>query len=151
MLPGGHPMATHLEALAVMRIAGKEMHSLMERFADRHGLSEGRLAMMFRLRKQGEVALNDLAEGLNVSPRNVTGLVDNLERSGLVERVPDLVDRRSVRARLTPAGLELIDSIWEEAMAHQTPALNGFSSEELGLFRHLLLRVVENIRKEEGK
>jgi DNA-binding MarR family transcriptional regulator len=151
MLPEGYPAASRIEAMAAMRIAGKGLHMLMERFAERHGLSEGRMALMFRLRKQGEVALSDLANGMTVSPRNVTGLVDNLERAGYVERVPDASDRRSVHARLTPAGIQLVDSIWEESMAQQKPVLEGFTPEELGQFRHLLLRVVMNIRKEESK
>src|SRR6266853_654254 len=54
-------------------------------------------------------ALGDLADELDSTPRNITGLVDHLERDGLVERVPDPQDRRSVRARLTPAGRERIE------------------------------------------
>lgn len=152
MLDEAHPAGmARMECLAALRIASKGLHRLMERFSERHGLSEGRLGLMFWLRRQGEVALSDVADGLTVSPRNVTGLVDNLERDGLVERVPDETDRRSVRARLTPKGRQLIDSIWEEAMAQQTPLLEGFTPEDLGLLRHLLLRVVENIRTEESK
>lgn len=142
---------SQLECFAALRIASKGLHRLMERFSERHGLSEGRLGLMFWLRRQGEVSLSDVAGGLTVSPRNVTGLVDNLERDGLVERVPDQTDRRSVHARLTPKGRELIDSIWQEAQAQQTPLLDGFTPEDLGVFRHLLLRVVENIRREESK
>ena len=142
---------SQMECLAALRMASKGLHRLMEHFSERHGLSEGRLGLMFWLRRQGEVSLSDVAGGLTVSPRNVTGLVDNLERDGLVERVPDQADRRSVHARLTPKGSELIDSIWGEAMAQQTPLLDGLSPEDLGVLRHLLLRVVENIRKEESK
>jgi DNA-binding MarR family transcriptional regulator len=46
----------------------------------------------------------DLSDELGVTARNVTGLVDALQRDGLVERLPYPNDRRAVLVRLTPAG-----------------------------------------------
>src|SRR5579872_1263740 len=108
-----------VEALAALRIAGKSLRMMQERWAEKHDLSEGRLGVMFRLFRVGECPLGDLADELDSTPRNITGLVDHLERDGLVERVPDTADRRSVRARLTPAGRERIESIWREGLEHQ--------------------------------
>ena len=86
-----------IEAMAALRIAGKMMHHLQERWAEKHGLSEGRLGVLFRLYRCGPTPLGDLATDLDSTPRNITGLVDHLERDGLVERVPDPEDRRSTR------------------------------------------------------
>ena len=46
----------------------------------------------------------DLAERLEVVPRAVTTLVDGLEASGKVRRVPDPTNRRVIRIELTDAG-----------------------------------------------
>ncbi|MEU9734930.1 MarR family transcriptional regulator [Streptomyces sp. NPDC048002] len=46
----------------------------------------------------------DLAERLEVVPRAVTSLVDGLEVSGKVRRVPDPSNRRVIRIELTEAG-----------------------------------------------
>lgn len=46
----------------------------------------------------------DLAERLEVVPRAVTSLVDALEESGSVRRVPDPTNRRVVRIELTDNG-----------------------------------------------
>ncbi|PPS70622.1 MULTISPECIES: MarR family winged helix-turn-helix transcriptional regulator [Streptomyces] len=46
----------------------------------------------------------DLAERLEVVPRAVTTLVDGLEASGKVRRVPDPVNRRVIRIELTDDG-----------------------------------------------
>ena len=136
-----------IEALGALRWAAKGLHLMMERWADVHGLSEGRLQILFRLRHQPQagVALGDLATMLNVSPRNVTGLIDTLERDGLVERVPDLDDRRSIQARLTADGRERIDGIWHEAFNHQLPITQGLTGKELVQLRHLCFRLVENM------
>ncbi|MET8244160.1 MarR family transcriptional regulator [Streptomyces sp. NPDC005202] len=46
----------------------------------------------------------DLAESLEVVPRAVTTLVDGLEASGKVRRVPDPANRRVIRIELTDDG-----------------------------------------------
>lgn len=140
-----------IEALAALRHAARSLHLLHERWGATHGLSEGRLGVLFRLYRCGDLPLGELAEDLVVSPRNVTGLVDHLERDGLVERVHDTEDRRSVRARLTDAGRQRIESIWREGLEHQFEITAGMDKEDLAQLRHLCLQLVENARKELGK
>ncbi len=48
--------------------------------------------------------MNALSSYLMVTGGNVTGLTDQLVAEGHVERLPDASDRRSLIARLTPAG-----------------------------------------------
>jgi DNA-binding MarR family transcriptional regulator len=140
-----------VEAMGAVRMAGRMIHHLQERWADKHDLSEGRLGVLFRLFKCGPTPLGDLATELDSTPRNITGLVDHLERDGLVERVPDADDRRSVHARLTDAGRKQIESIWQEALTHQEKLAAGMTKEELAQLRHLSLQLVQNARKELGK
>ena len=140
-----------VEALAALRYAGRMVHLLQERWGQMHGLSEGRMAILFRLYRQGDCQLGSLADDLATTPRNVTGLVDHLERQGLVERVPDSEDRRSVRARLTEKGRGVIESIWREGIDRQFEIVEGMSKEDLAQLRHLCLLLVENARKELGK
>jgi len=142
---------TAVEALAALRIAGKTLRMMQERWAEKHDLSEGRLGVMFRLFRVGDCLLSDLVDELDSTPLNITGLVDHLERDGLVERVPDPQDRRSVRARLTPAGRERIESIWKEGLEHQFEVVQEMSKDDLAQLRHLCLQLVENVRKELGK
>jgi DNA-binding MarR family transcriptional regulator len=138
-----------LEAIAAVRVAARFLHLAQERYAERQGLSEGRLQLLFMVRHAGDagISLGRLAELMRVSPRNVTGLVDTLERDGLIERVPDREDRRSIHARLTPAGWQRIDSIWRPALQAQFPLAKGFSKEELVQLRHLCLKLLANIKE----
>jgi len=140
-----------IEALAALRYAGKAIHLLQERWGAKHDLSEGRLGVLFRLFRCGDLPLGELADDLAMTPRNITGLVDHLERDGLVERVPDADDRRSVRARLTSAGRERIEGIWKEGFDHQYELVKGMTKDDLAQLRHLCLLLVENARKELGK
>jgi DNA-binding MarR family transcriptional regulator len=56
------------------------------------------------LARQGELRLSALAEKLRIVPRSATEVVDDLQRSGLVERRPDPADRRAVLVVLTAEG-----------------------------------------------
>lgn len=54
--------------------------------------------------------LNEIGQLLLVSRANVTGLIDSLERKGLVARLGDDRDRRVFIARITAAGETLLRS-----------------------------------------
>src|SRR2546428_5749276 len=148
----GRKIEPATEALAAVRILGKKMHVSMERWADRFGLSEGRFQILVRLQHQpeGRLTMGELAEMLDVSPRSVTGLVDNLERDGLVKRVDDPADRRSVYAEITDQGRERLKTVWRGATSLQAGLTGGFSESELVQLRHMCLRLIQ-MSAEEAK
>jgi DNA-binding MarR family transcriptional regulator len=136
-----------VEAMTALRITGRLARQLMDRWAEKHGLSEGRLHVLFTLASapQHQLPLGELADRLDVTPRNVTGLIDHLERDGLVERIDDPDDRRLTYARLTPAGGKRLDGIRGQGLAWQLKIAAGLSTEELELLRHACLRLIENM------
>jgi DNA-binding MarR family transcriptional regulator len=69
------------------------------------GLSMAKFSVLSELvRSREPLALSELAARLSCVRSNMTQLVDRLQADGLVERVADPSDRRSVRASLTDAG-----------------------------------------------
>ena len=143
---GADEGARALEAIAAVRAAARHLHLMHERWADRQGLTDGRLQLLISISRHGEdgVSLGRLAELQGVTPRNITGLVDNLERAGLVERAPVSSDRRSIHARLTPAGRARVDSIRQPARKLQFRLTTGFTDDELVQLRHLSLKLLAN-------
>src|SRR5438552_11886803 len=141
------------EALAAVRILGKKLHAGMQRWADRFGLSEGRFQILVRLHHQpsGRFTMGELAEMLDITPRTVTGLVDNLERDGLVRRVADPADRRSVYAEITDQGRDRVNELWREAAGVQATLTHGLKESELLQLRHLCLRLIQAMSAEERK
>lgn len=149
---GGGGSAEVLEALAALRLAAKQIHDAMERFAEGHGLSDSRLRVLMRLHHSPghRLPLGALAEGLNVTPRTMTDIVDVLERDGLVKRASDPADRRSVLAVITETGLERIKAMRMDAMAKQADVAKGFSADQLVQLRHLCLLLVQNLSRDQG-
>ena len=77
------------------------------------------------LSKNGKMKVSDLSEELGLSNSTVSGIIDRLEKQGLVERIRSEEDRRVVYVNLTPqskAGAEerfrCIERKLEEMMNH---------------------------------
>src|SRR6266496_3296355 len=68
------------------------------------GPSLSRLRLLNTLQCEGAMKMADLADALDVTPRNVTALVDGLESDGLVRRTAHGTDRRVTMIELTESG-----------------------------------------------
>ena len=138
-----------LEAATAVRSASQAIDRLRTHGAGGRGLSSGGLDVLMRLSAATDEGLNvgELARAGGVSSRNITGLVDTLERDGLVQRVRDPRDRRSVRIRITPAGRDWLESFREPTQRAISAVFQGFTPDELNRFRHMCLRLVENQRR----
>jgi DNA-binding MarR family transcriptional regulator len=85
--------------------AAQLLHSRVEEALESVDLSPAKFAALDHLMRAGEpVPLRVLSKGLHCVPSNMTQLMDRLEAEGLVRRLPDPADRRSVRAELTKLG-----------------------------------------------
>jgi Transcriptional regulators len=78
--------------------------SSMGRLVQGH-VSLSQMHVLWLLQHHGEMSMSRLAELLDVSLSNATGLIDRMEEHGLIERVRVPDDRRVVLVRPTPAGL----------------------------------------------
>ena len=90
-----------------------------------------RFDLMAQLERHLEgLKMNALSRLLMVTGGNVTAIVDQLEKEGLVERLEEPADRRAFRIRLTKAGER---SFAEMARAHEAwvvDMLGGLSRRE---------------------
>jgi len=75
------------------------------------GLSMAQLNILYTLKRCGEMPMSRLAEMLNVSLSNATGLIDRIEERGLVERTRVPEDRRIVLIRVTSSGEQLLKEL----------------------------------------
>lgn len=88
--------------------------------AEQSGLTIHQMVVLGNLWGRGACTMTDLKQELQVTTGAVTGLVDRLERLGLVTRVPSREDRRVTLLELTPAGREAATSgltAWENRLA----------------------------------
>jgi DNA-binding MarR family transcriptional regulator len=75
------------------------------------GISMTHLHILWVLEHHGDLTMSHLADMLDVSVSNATGLIDRMEERGLVERVRVPDDRRVVIVRVSAAGARIRDEI----------------------------------------
>lgn len=75
------------------------------------GLSNPQCLVLKAIDENGPSSLASMSRHLNVSPANMTGLVDRLEKKGLVRRTSKLGDRRVTIVELTDEGKPLSQSV----------------------------------------
>jgi DNA-binding MarR family transcriptional regulator len=86
---------------------------LKEFFAE-HGLERWEFDVLATLRRSGppyELTAGTLNRAAMITSGAITNRIDRMAKRGLVERVPDTEDRRSVRVRLTDRGWETIEAM----------------------------------------
>ncbi len=94
-------------------------------------LSFGQFAVIEALYNLGSLCQKDLAKKILKTPRNITMIVDNLEKRGLVRRERDLGDRRFLNIHLTPDGKEIFKKVFPRHVKHLEQEMNILTKEEL--------------------
>ena len=67
-------------------------------------ITQTQIFTIMTLSEQSPVRLSQLSKKLQISAPTVTGIVDRLEKSGFVQRIPDIKDRRVINVDLTAEG-----------------------------------------------
>lgn len=90
----------------------------------------------------------ELGRGAGVEPSTVTGLLDRMERDGLLARQPDPDDRRAQRICLTPLGQQLREPVLRVVGEVLAKASSGFSDEQLTTTKNFLRQFLANMQEE---
>jgi len=85
--------------------------------------------------------IGDFAEGLNVSPTNISKLVDSLVDDGLVRRAVHEVDKRKTWAELTEAGERVMEAALPSVGRTVEETWAGLDDEEKRVLAHLLAKM----------
>jgi MarR family transcriptional regulator, 2-MHQ and catechol-resistance regulon repressor len=107
--------------------------------AHRHLLDEklsfGQFSVLEALYHLGTLCQKDLADKILKTPRNITMIVDNLEKRNLVKRERDTGDRRYIHVHITEDGTRLFEKIFPrhiECLEREMKILTPSEIEELG-------------------
>ena len=109
------------------------------------GVSAAGGLVLGQLRDHGVMSPSELGDRLIVARATVTGLLDSLERRGLVTRTANPADRRGLLVDITPAGREVCQQVRTIIHATETGWKRVLTDEELAIYIGLLHRVQDSI------
>ncbi len=125
---------------------GDEAFRVTEEHFHARGLSQGRFTVLMLLcdktcGRSHTFTPAQLAEIAGVTRATMTGLVDTLERDGMVVRTPDPADRRQITLQLTADGISFLNEILPEHFRRIASLASVLSEKE----RRTLVRLLGKI------
>lgn len=109
----------------------------------KYGISQGRFTVLMLLSRMCEVCLSpaELAEKSGVTRATMTGLLDTMERDGLITRKTSLTDRRTAEIMLTPEGKNLVEAILPGYFLRIEEMIRPLNANERKTFVKLLQKI----------
>ena len=113
-------------------------NSVLARLAERQTVSDltySQFAVLEALYHLGSMTQGEVSSKILKSTSNLTTVIDNLERDGLVRRERDAKDRRVIHVHLTEAGKGKIEAVFPNhvaALVEQFSVLSAGEQETLG-------------------
>jgi MarR family transcriptional regulator, organic hydroperoxide resistance regulator len=123
-----------------------ESRRLTKEVAARYGLTGPQLTVVKMLEALGDLSLSRLSEKIKAQNSTVTGIVDRMEREGLVARARSATDRRVVHIKLTPKGARLAREVPVEPMEIVRQVLLGLSDAETQELLRILTKLARGVK-----
>ncbi|MEU5086404.1 MarR family winged helix-turn-helix transcriptional regulator [Streptomyces sp. NPDC021356] len=105
------------------------------------GLKMWHHVVLSAVRDLAPVAQADLGRGVGLDPKDLVGVLNDLQAAGHVLREPDPTDRRKNAVSLTAEGARLLARCEQAARAANATLLAPLSAQERDVFMDLLVRV----------
>jgi DNA-binding MarR family transcriptional regulator len=97
------------------------------------------------------LSMGEVSRRLMVSSGNVTGIVERLDREGLIRRRTNPDDRRSKLVRLTASGRTAFEEMAEVHEGWIVSMLSGLREEEVEQLKYLLGKAKQSVANSDGK
>lgn len=133
-----------LEAIIYLYTEGRRV---TKEFARRANLTGPQLTVIKMLEQIGDLSLSELSDRIRAQNSTVTGIIDRMEREGLVVRERSTTDRRVVHIKLTDKGERIAAEIPVEPMEIFRGALESLSPQETRELLKISTKLATQVQK----
>jgi len=110
-----------------------------------HGdVSMGYIGALLSLYRADGRTISELGEEVSLEKSTMTGLIDRMEKAGLVTREPDPADRRALRIWLTDKGRSIQVTVGKVLAQSYKDLTKGVSDKEVERMQKLLTHIINN-------
>ena len=107
------------------------------------------LGVLLSLWSEDNLKASELGRRAGLEPSSMTGLLDRMERDGLLERTPDPMDRRASRICLTKSGIEAEKGSMEAVNVLLDKVFADISEKDIETSKSVLRKVLANCSRED--
>jgi DNA-binding MarR family transcriptional regulator len=111
--------------------------------------AQGRI--MFVLWRNDDISINELAKKTSLGKSTLTSMLDRLEESGLIRRVPSKKDRRKILIKRTEKDISFQQQYVAVSQDMTELFYKNFSKSEIDEFEQYLKRIFNNLVEHEKK
>lgn len=129
-----NPAKDHAKLADFILFSQREFLLNLSRELNRDNISFAQFFLLGYLATSKELTMTDIARKMGHSTAAATGLVDRLEKLGLMERTHAVDDRRKVLVRITSRGIELVSRLRDELQNQIADAMSETSSTDADSF-----------------
>ena len=116
-----------------------------------HTIKPAYLGVLLALWLEDGLKANELGKRAGLEPSTMTGLLDRMERDGLVERRPDPKDRRAHKIHLTDGGFNARKPATTVVSETLDKVFSTISEKDIETTKTVLRTILRNCGKEEIK
>ncbi len=106
-----------------------------------YGLTQPQFAVIEILGHLGPLRVGEICKKMLVTGGNMTLVLDNVEKMGLIERIHSKEDRRAIVVQLTKEGKDLFDKIFYSHAEYVTQLMSVLTQEEQKTLGDLLKKL----------
>jgi MarR family transcriptional regulator, organic hydroperoxide resistance regulator len=141
-------IAGRAERVDDVRLAMSDLFAAERRLRGRDRAQKGTMSFaqmrtLFRIGAEDEITVGKLAKLAEVTPATITGILDGLERGGMVTRRRSDEDRRVVLVALTDEGRELLNEKRERWRTRWNEKLADLDDAQLAAATETIRRMAE--------
>jgi DNA-binding MarR family transcriptional regulator len=124
-----------------------ESRRITKEVARRANLTGPQLTVVKLLEHLGSLSLTELSEKIRSQNSTVTGIIDRMEREGLVSRARSQEDRRVVHIHLTDKGAQLALEVAVEPMEIFRAAIEDLTPTETKELMKILTKIAKRVQR----
>lgn len=127
------------------------MKRRFEEEAQTHGITLPQWRTLAVIEQNNDIAQAGIAAAIDADPMTMSGILDRLDKRGLIERYADPNDSRAKKARLTAEGHALFEEARSVGLAMYETALEGVDAGQQQVAIATLTRMRENLMGQEAR
>lgn len=108
--------------------------------------AQGRI--LYVLWEQDQLSITEISRLTSLAKTTLTSMLDRLEESGLVVRIPDKKNRRQIFISITDKAKEYRDMYDQVSERMNLMFYKDFTEAEIAEFENTLKRIIQNLEKE---
>lgn len=113
--------------------------------------SKNEVFVFWLLYQRSEVNMTEIAEYIHVPLNTATGIINRMEKNGLIMRTRSQEDKRVVNIGFSEKGMAQFEALVGELVRYGTKVIQSFTKEELELFYKMTSKIMDILRQENKK